>query len=249
MNNNKEKTRPETIENRWDILYRDYPEVYDEFASFPYNPPMIEVIHAMFDLSGKEIVDIGSGSGLSTFPLAKYAKGVIGIEPEKAMRELAGKKALELGISNIKFIEGRAEAIPLDEKSVDMVTAFTATLYPPRQMVPLFVAEASRVTKSGGLVLAVDIAPSWYGGELAEIIGDVDADVESWAKHRAFVDDAGFSYKDIDQIQDYGSLEKIIGTYGFIFGRKAIDHLRAHNKTTIKWRFRMFYKIIEKEPG
>jgi ubiquinone/menaquinone biosynthesis C-methylase UbiE len=246
MNSIEEKTKPETIENRWDILYRDYPEIYDEFASFPYDPPMIEVIHAMFDLSGKEIVDIGSGSGLSTFPLAKYAKRVIGVEPEKAMRELAEKKALELGIRNTKFIEGRAEAIPLDGKSVDVVTAFTATLHPPKRMVPLFVAEASRITKYGGLVLAIDIAPGWYGGELAEIIGDEDADTESWVKHGAFVDDAGFSYKDIDQSQDYGSLEKIIGTYGFIFGRKAIDHLRTHKKTTIKWRFRIFYKTVEK---
>ncbi len=241
----EEKTKPETIENRWDILYRDYPEVYDEFANFPYDPPMIEVIHEMFDLSGKEIVDIGSGSGLSTFPLAKYAKAVIGVEPEKAMRELAEKKALELGKSNIVFIDGLAEAIPLDESSADIVTAFFATLYPPEEMAPQFIVEAVRVVKPGGLVLAVDVAPGWYGGELAHIIKDKDADIGARAKHRAYVDDAGFSYKDIDQIQDYGSLENIIGTYGFIFGRKAIDHLRAHEKTTIKWRFRMFYKWKE----
>ena len=242
----EQKTKPDTIENRWDILYRDYPEVYDEFASFPYDPPMMEVIHEMFNLSGKEILDVGSGSGLSTFPLAKYAKTVIGVEPEKSMRELAEEKALELGILNCKFIEGQAEAIPLDDSSVDIVTAFTATLYPPKEKVPKFIAEASRIVKNGGLIIDVDVAPGWYGGELAEIIGDEDADVEAWNRHRAFVDDAGFSYKDIDQIQDYGSLENIVGTYGFIFGGKAIDHLRAHNKTTIKWRFRMFYKTVEK---
>ena len=27
---------PETIGHRRDVLYRDYPEVYDRFASFPY---------------------------------------------------------------------------------------------------------------------------------------------------------------------------------------------------------------------
>jgi hypothetical protein len=32
------KRQPETIENRWDILYRDYPEIYDAFSSFPYHP-------------------------------------------------------------------------------------------------------------------------------------------------------------------------------------------------------------------
>jgi hypothetical protein len=33
--------RPETIENRWDILYEKYPEVYDEFASVPYKPDWV----------------------------------------------------------------------------------------------------------------------------------------------------------------------------------------------------------------
>jgi len=53
------KKRPETIENRWDILYRDYPEVYYEFSSFKYNPNWIEVIGKTFDLKDKIIADIG----------------------------------------------------------------------------------------------------------------------------------------------------------------------------------------------
>jgi ubiquinone/menaquinone biosynthesis C-methylase UbiE len=238
------KSKPVSIENRWDILYRDYPEVYDEFASYPYDPPMTEVIHEMFDLSGKTIVDVGSGSGLSTFPLAKFAKTVIGIEPERAMRELAEKRILELGLSNVRLIEGHAESIALDDDSTDMLTAFFATLYPPNEAVPKFIAEASRIVKPGGLILTVDVAPGWYGGELADIIGDEDADADTLAKHRAYVKDAGFSFKDIDQVQDYCSLDNIVGTYGFIFGRKTIDHLRANNKTTVKWRFRMFYKNL-----
>lgn len=244
--NPKENPRLETIENRWDILYRDYPEVYDEFASVPYDPPIVDVIHKMFNLCGKEIADVGSGSGISTFNLAKHAMRVIGVEPEKSMRDLAEKKSMELGISNVRFIKGRAQVIPLDEESVDMVTAFTATLYPPERMVRQFIKEASRVAKPEGWVLAVDVAPGWYGGELASLIGDKDADIEAWAKHRAFVNDAGFSFTDIEQIQEYGSMEKILRTYGFIFGQKAIDYLRVHHKTSIKWRFRMFYKTIEK---
>jgi len=240
------KPKLETIENRWDILYRDYPEVYDEFASVSYDPPLIDVIRDMFGLDGKTIVDVGSGSGISTFNLAKYASAIIGVEPEKSMRNLAEKKALELGISNVRFIDGRAEAIPLDDSSVDMVTAFTASLYPPEQIVPQFIAEASRVVKPLGLVLVVDVAPGWYGGELADIINDEDADIELWAKHRTFVDDGGYSYEDIEQIQEFGSLEKIISTYGFIFGKKAIDHLRAHRKTSIKWHFRVFHKRAER---
>lgn len=44
------KDHPETIEGRWDILYRDYPEIYDEFSSFPYHPDAISVIMTKFAL-------------------------------------------------------------------------------------------------------------------------------------------------------------------------------------------------------
>ena len=52
------KERPLSIENRWDILYKDYPEVYDEFASVPYEPRMIETLQERFDFTGKTIADI-----------------------------------------------------------------------------------------------------------------------------------------------------------------------------------------------
>ena len=52
------KERPLSIENRWDILYKDYPEVYDEFASVPYEPRMIKTLQERFDFTGKTIADI-----------------------------------------------------------------------------------------------------------------------------------------------------------------------------------------------
>jgi len=66
-------SKPISIENRWDILYRDYPEVYDEFANVPYKPNMITKLNEFFEFSGKTIVDIGSGSGRSPIELAKHA--------------------------------------------------------------------------------------------------------------------------------------------------------------------------------
>ena len=42
------KQRPESLEGRWDILYRDYPEVYEEFARIPKVPDFIDVMVARF---------------------------------------------------------------------------------------------------------------------------------------------------------------------------------------------------------
>ena len=121
----KSKTRPETIENRWDILYRDYPEVYDEFASVSRKPRWIDIIPKMFDFKNKIVADIGSGSGKSTFAIAKYAKSVIGIEPEDAMRKLAIKNAKKYNLKNVEFKKGWAKKIPLKKDSVDFVLGAT----------------------------------------------------------------------------------------------------------------------------
>ncbi|MCJ7771171.1 class I SAM-dependent methyltransferase [Candidatus Bathyarchaeota archaeon] len=55
----------------------------------------------MFNLRDKIVADVGSGTGLSTFDLAKYARHVVGIEPEDSMRNLAVKNAEKRHIENV----------------------------------------------------------------------------------------------------------------------------------------------------
>ena len=241
----KTKKKPETIENRWDILYRDYPEVYDEFASVSYKPKWIDVLNKWFAFKGKIVVDMGSGSGLSTFNLAKKAISVIGVEPEDAMRKLAIKNAKKRKIRNVKFVKGWAQKIPLENNSVDVVIAVTAAGHKPNS-IKKFVKESIRITKKRGLIITIDVAPKWYGGELAPVICGkkrvTKVDTEG-VVHRV-LSQHNFKYRDFYSIQNYKSLKKIIRTYGFIFGKKVIEYLKKHKKTSIKWKFRMHYKKV-----
>lgn len=238
--------RPETLENRWDILYRDYPEVYDEFASISRKPSTSQVLHRMFNLKDRVVLDIGSGTGLSTFSVAAYAKHVIGIEPEDAMLRVAMKRLERKPTANVEFIKGRAEDIPLKDGSVDSVIADTACPTRP-DAIRSFVKDAIRVIGRNGFIASVVLPPrGWYGGELAHVIVDrtepPGADEHAMPLHRLLQRELRFKHKDFYQVQEYGSVEKIIAVYGFIFGREAIDYLRKHNKTSIKWKFRIYYK-------
>jgi ubiquinone/menaquinone biosynthesis C-methylase UbiE len=225
------KMYPETIENRWDILYRDYPEVYDRFASFPYSPQPVEVLASGFDLNGKVVVDNAAGSGKSAIALSKYAKEIIGVEPESAMRELAKQRIASLGVKNVRFIEGSGQAIPLPDGSADVFTSFTGGI----QSIP----EAKRILRHPGLIVSLDIAPGTYGGDLDEELSHFDPELRTLSDF--LVKENGFSYEDFESLQEYSTLENIVETYGFIFGRKAIERLKATGKTSIKWTFRMHY--------
>ncbi|UCH42800.1 MAG: class I SAM-dependent methyltransferase [Dehalococcoidales bacterium] len=215
--------RPESLENRWDILYREYPEVYDEFATTSRKPTNAEVLHKMFNFKDRVVLDIGSGTGASTFGVAAYAKYVIGIEPGDAMLGIAMKKLKGKPNANVEFIKGKAQGIPLKDGTVDSVIAdFAGPIQP--DVIKGFVKDAIRVIRKNGFFATVTLPPKgWYGGELQRIIVDrsepPSADEFGIPLHRTYQEDLGFEHKDFYQIQEYGSVEKIVAVYGFIYGR------------------------------
>ncbi len=231
--------RPETLEGRWDILYRDYPEVYEEWGKIEKKPDLLEVLNERFHFTGKRIADIGSGSGISTIQLAKYAQSVIGIEIEEAMNSIALNKAQNLGIRNVQFKLGDAGCIPLEDGAVDVAIAVTLAGDDKRKSA----GEMERIVKPGGLALRIDVAPGWYGGELNPVITGAPRD-ESVKKGSLdeILSSLGYQMMDIFLDQDYGAVEKVVQTYGFIHGKAVIDYVQSHQITSIRWKFRVYYK-------
>lgn len=70
---------------------------------------------------GAPIADVGSGTGLLSKLFLEQGHPVIGIEPNQAMR-LAGERYLA-GFSGFRSLDGRAEALPLEDASVDLLVA------------------------------------------------------------------------------------------------------------------------------
>jgi ubiquinone/menaquinone biosynthesis C-methylase UbiE len=239
------KSKPLTIENRWDILYVEYPEVYDTFVSVPKEPKIIDVMKNHFDLKDKTVLDIGSGAGDSSFQLSTIAKQVIGLEIEDNMRQIAEDKLKELKLTNVSFIKGSALDIRLPDESVDASVAITLPLFIEDE-IRTYIWEAIRVTKSGGTVINIGIAPFCYGGDLAEIIlgeSKVTEEDTEGVVDRILRDEFGFSYFDFESIWNYDSVDHLVSTYGFIFGKQAIDHIRKTGRKHILWTYRTHYLV------
>jgi ubiquinone/menaquinone biosynthesis C-methylase UbiE len=231
--------RPESLEGDWNRLYSEFPDVYAAWARIRHEPEPIDVITERWPFTGATMIDVGSGSGASTFELAEHAAQVIGIEPNPAMRALAEQHAAAAGVQNVAFAPGSAEALPCADAAADIVACITTSFWPAEEVVPAFVAEAERVLRPGATVIVLNTPPGWYGGDFHDIVtGDPDYEEAVDALFAA----AGFGYFDFETVQDYGTPERAVETYGFIFGSRAIEQLSQRRQSRISWRWRVRHR-------
>jgi ubiquinone/menaquinone biosynthesis C-methylase UbiE len=97
------------------------------------------------------IVDLGSGTGLSTYAWSERADKVIGVEPNADMRRQAeAKRGSE---TNVTFVEGVADETGLPDECADIVTASQSLHWMDPQ--PTF-AEVKRILRPSGVFAAYD---------------------------------------------------------------------------------------------
>jgi ubiquinone/menaquinone biosynthesis C-methylase UbiE len=99
-------------------------------------------------------LDIGCGAGRLVRTLAARCQHVTGVDPSAPMLERARMRAQKLGVENVSFQEGRAEALPFPDQSFDCVTASNLLLHLPNPVAAL--KEAARVLRPGGRIAVLE---------------------------------------------------------------------------------------------
>jgi arsenite methyltransferase len=108
--------------------------------------------------SGDTVLDIGSGSGTDAFIAAGLVGPggrVIGLDLTEAMRDKLRANAAAAGTTNLEVLAGNAEAIPLPDASVDVVSSNGVLNLVPDK--PRAIREIARVLRAGGRLQIADI--------------------------------------------------------------------------------------------
>jgi arsenite methyltransferase len=117
------------------------------------NPVAVAEMH-----EGETVLDLGSGGGIDVL-LSSRRVGptgtVYGLDMTDEMLALAEQNARKANVTNVHFLKGLIEEIPLEDASVDVVISNCVVNLSPEK--PKVLAEIVRVLRPGGRVGISDI--------------------------------------------------------------------------------------------
>jgi len=122
------------------LSFGNLAETYDRVRP-PYSRPLLDRAQELLELDARaRVLDLGAGTGRVTRELARRFEHVVAVEPDERMRALNGDA-----------LAGSAEAIPLEDASVDAVFVGEAFhWFDPEAAIP----EIARVLRlRGGLAI------------------------------------------------------------------------------------------------
>lgn len=159
---------------------------------------------------GDVVLDLGSGGGIDVLLSARRVGATgkaYGLDMTDDMLTLAKRNAAEAGVTNVEFLRGRIEAIPLPSNSVDVIISnCVINLSGDKRQV---LAEAFRVLKPGGRFAVSDVVVR------GTVPADVRRSMELWVgcvagaleeqEFRTLLAENGFTAIEIEPTRIYKS--------------------------------------------
>ena len=158
--------------------------------------------------AGETVLDLGSGGGIDVLLSARRVGPMgkaYGLDMTDEMLALARENQRKAGVTNVEFLKGEIEHIPLPADSVDVVISnCVINLSADKDAV---LAEAFRVLKPGGRFAVSDVVVR------GDVAADIRRSVELWigciagaleeSEYRAKLAKAGFEDIDVEPTRVY----------------------------------------------
>jgi SAM-dependent methyltransferase len=135
-----------------------------DYATNSYHaagPDLRMLVEAAALTGGERVLDVGTGAGHTAMAVAA-AREVVGVDVTPEMLSAARNLARERKLSNVRFEEADATALPYEDCAFDLVTNRQSCHH--YHNLPKAIAETARVLRPGGRFLLIDtVAPEDAG--------------------------------------------------------------------------------------
>jgi SAM-dependent methyltransferase len=146
----------------------DCTSMLDEaYRSLWWNEDFVDLLARRVRLADAEdVLDVGCGAGHWSAVIAPHLAAtarLTGIDAEQSLLERArARLSPRLGARQLELLHGRAEQLPFDDGTFDLVTCQTVLIHVPDPLAVL--REMRRVVRPGGTILVVE--PNNLAGQL-----------------------------------------------------------------------------------
>jgi ubiquinone/menaquinone biosynthesis C-methylase UbiE len=144
----------------WELLYRLEPELYDRLVTAErLHPAVVRWLPNRVE----RIVEVGAGSGRLTLELVNRCNELTAIEPAGPLREILTRKLERVATgatggyqpARIRVIPGFLDALPVPDRSAELVVACSVLTPEPSHGGDRGLAEMERVCATQGMVVIV----------------------------------------------------------------------------------------------
>jgi SAM-dependent methyltransferase len=147
----------------WDRISQTYVSEIDE----RFAPVIDHVLRRAGLQPGQRVLDLGTGTGQVAMRAAAQVRPggqVLAVDPSADMLNIARQRAATLGLSNITFLAGRAEEIPAEDGTLDVLCASLSLMFAIDKAAAA--REIGRVLRRGGRL----VAAVWGGPEECDLV-------------------------------------------------------------------------------
>ena len=240
---------------QFDWLSSRHPDLYHRFALSTVG--VMNKLHTLLDLTGCDVVDIGAGTGRSATEAAKKAKRVFAVDAYASVVAFGKKQLQQTPTTNVHYIVGDREHLPLADNSVNIAINVWAELNP---------REAYRVLKPHGYLIQLGADPSALCGELtAELASEFAWIPKNHAPAEIYKPDYPDTHCTADNsvwngipvtgpihihqftyVADYGDYTEAASIAGRLYGPIAKRYFMTRKQSTYSWRLQIIMGQVSK---
>ena len=215
-------------------IYANHAEEYDRLVSVEdYQGNLLPAINKVTPLAGKQVVEMGAGTGRVTRLLAPHIKSIHAFDGSEAMIKVAGQSLQAMGVSNWKADVADNRSIPLDDDSADIAIegwsfAHSVAWHPDswRDEIGAMMSEMERIVRPGGTMILLETLGTGY--ESPHLPNDGLATLYAWWHW-----EKGLNSTWVRTDLKYENVEHAAQSLSFFFGDEFGERVRREQLTII----------------